>query len=587
MNRFCLAAWLAAASAAFAQPGPPMGGPPGGAGDGIWLRNAYFGEAQTFDACVGHQPGTGQYHHHADPVCLRAQLNDNLEMVRTARTGTTYRETTAPWTHSPILGWAFDGYPIYGPYAYSDPKDATSPMQRMRSGFRLRSITDRTTLPGFALPIHNGISQQLTAAQAGPAITPTFPLGRYVEDFEFVAGLGDLDVYNGRFAVTPEFPNGTYAYYVTIDADGLPAFPYIFGMQFNGAVNGGNARAVPANAQDYFTNGAYVQPASTAPVLASWSTKNSQQYAQVVSAFNPAGGPQPTWPSDVPAGARTMNNVDTPTLADVQRIRYSDTNVYLSSNNLASYPMGPWFDALQPGGIFGAYPAVQNFQVMLPRAPVTATTKSATAMGPQGMWVNGVAVFNALDGASYSRAAGTDVGGGLVNPAAFHVSAASFEPGPLAPGSLVSAFSLFGTPLATSTATADGNNWPTTLGGATVTVRDASGTPLPAAISYASAKQIDYRLPENAAIGYATVTIAAGGANVTGNINIRDSYPNLFIADGSGLASGYVSRVSGGEQSTESVATVSIWARIPIRSTSCFTAAAAAAPIPSRQPSVE
>jgi len=256
MNRFCLAAWLAGAGAAFAQPGPPMGGPPGSTGDGIWLRNAYFGEAQTFDACVGHQPGTGQYHHHADPVCLRAQLNDNLEEVRTARTGTTYREKPAPWTHSPILGWAFDGYPIYGPYAYSDPKDPASPVQRMRSGFRLRSITDRTTLPDFALPIHSGVSQQLNAAQAGPAITLTFPLGRYVEDFEFVAGLGDLDVYNGRFAVAPEFPSGTYAYYVTIDADGLPAFPYIFAMQFNGAVNGGNARAVPANAQDYFANGA-------------------------------------------------------------------------------------------------------------------------------------------------------------------------------------------------------------------------------------------------------------------------------------------------------------------------------------------
>jgi len=39
-----------------------------------------------------------------------------------------------------------------------------------------------------------------------------------------------------------------------------------------------------------------------------------------------------------------------------------------------------------------------------------------------------------------------------------------------------------------------------------------------------------------------------------GNLNIRDSYPNLFIADGSGLASGYVSRVSGDQQSIEPVA---------------------------------
>jgi uncharacterized protein (TIGR03437 family) len=76
----------------------------------------------------------------------------------------------------------------------------------------------------------------------------------------------------------------------------------------------------------------------------------------------------------------------------------------------------------------------------------------------------------------------------------------------------------------------------------------------PAAIYYASSKQINYRLPENAAIGYATVIISAGGANVTGNINIRDSYPNLFIADAASLASGYVTRVRAGQQSIEPVA---------------------------------
>ena len=62
---------FACSIAAFAQP-------PGGQGDGIWLRNAYYGESQTFDRCLGHQPGNGQYHHHVQPVCLRAQLDDNL-----------------------------------------------------------------------------------------------------------------------------------------------------------------------------------------------------------------------------------------------------------------------------------------------------------------------------------------------------------------------------------------------------------------------------------------------------------------------------------------------------------------------------
>lgn len=47
----------------------PPGGP-GGQGDGIWRRNAYYGELLTFDSCVGHQPGNGNYHYHANPPCL-------------------------------------------------------------------------------------------------------------------------------------------------------------------------------------------------------------------------------------------------------------------------------------------------------------------------------------------------------------------------------------------------------------------------------------------------------------------------------------------------------------------------------------
>jgi len=98
-----------AATAVFAQPG---GGPGGPSGDGIWLRNAYYGELLTFDACVGHQPGNGMYHYHANPLCLRGQLNDNVQVVRSSRNGVTYRELASGWHHSPILGWALDGYDL-------------------------------------------------------------------------------------------------------------------------------------------------------------------------------------------------------------------------------------------------------------------------------------------------------------------------------------------------------------------------------------------------------------------------------------------------------------------------------------------
>src|ERR1022692_815651 len=150
----------------------PPGGPPGGlggaAGDGIWTRNAAFGELETFDLCNGHQPGSGMYHHHINPFCVRAQFNDNVVAVSTGRLGTQYTEQTANWTHSPILGWAFDGYPVYGPYGYSDPMDPASAIKRVQPSFQLRNITQRHALPDWVLPYQSGVSQNLTSSQYGP-----------------------------------------------------------------------------------------------------------------------------------------------------------------------------------------------------------------------------------------------------------------------------------------------------------------------------------------------------------------------------------------------------------------------------------
>ena len=61
-------------------------------------------------------------------------------------------------------------------------------------------------------------------------------MGLYAEDYEYVSGLGALDQYNGRISVTPEYPGGTYAYFVTMNADGSSAYPYVIGPQYNGNV---------------------------------------------------------------------------------------------------------------------------------------------------------------------------------------------------------------------------------------------------------------------------------------------------------------------------------------------------------------
>ena len=58
-------------------------------------------------------------------------------------------------------------------------------------------------------------------------------------------GLGALDQYNGRFCKTPEYPDGRYCYFVTIDSteDGNALFPYVLGPDFNSVVDPWNLNA--------------------------------------------------------------------------------------------------------------------------------------------------------------------------------------------------------------------------------------------------------------------------------------------------------------------------------------------------------
>ncbi len=133
--------------------------------------------------------------------------------------------------HSPLLGYAFDGYPIYGPWGFVSANVAE--LRRMRSGYRLRHIARRTTLA-------NGIA--LTPAQYGPPINEAYPLGAFVEDYEYDPCIGDLDQFNGRFAVTPEYPQGTYAYFLSTDAQARLAFPYLLTGRYAGQVTANELR---------------------------------------------------------------------------------------------------------------------------------------------------------------------------------------------------------------------------------------------------------------------------------------------------------------------------------------------------------
>ncbi|HEY6159995.1 MAG TPA: YHYH protein, partial [Bacteroidia bacterium] len=74
----------------------------------------------------------------------------------------------------------------------------------------------------------------------GPPVNSSYPAGCFIEDYIYTANSGDLDQRNGRFCVTPEYPNGTYAYFVTLDGQLNPAFPYTFYGTYYGVVQAGN-----------------------------------------------------------------------------------------------------------------------------------------------------------------------------------------------------------------------------------------------------------------------------------------------------------------------------------------------------------
>ena len=137
-----------------------------------WNYEAMSGSIDLgLDRNNAHVQPTGAYHYHGLPTGLMAKLGgDGKTML--------------------LVGYAADGFPIYTSYAHSVAADAKSPLKKMRSSWQLKK----------------------GARPSGP--TGNYD-GRFTADYEFVNGSGDLDECNGRFGVTPEYPNGIYYYCIT------------------------------------------------------------------------------------------------------------------------------------------------------------------------------------------------------------------------------------------------------------------------------------------------------------------------------------------------------------------------------------
>ena len=258
-----------------------------GQGDRIWNRDALVNEGRTFDAALAHQQNRGTYHYHVEPIALRYELGDHVDFDAATKT---YRESSsAPQKHSPILGWMQDGYPIYGPYGFSNPTNPASGIRRMISGFVLRdgqngvdnlAVTGRKVLPAWEAREQNR-SIVLQDVETGPNVSESYPLGHYIEDYSYLGDCGkklgkdfDLDELNGRWCVTPEFPHGTFAYFTTIDTDGRPVYPYNMGRRYHGYPNGCLVTSIHESVTTNFVAHP-VAPTKTATAKAKTLTWNS------------------------------------------------------------------------------------------------------------------------------------------------------------------------------------------------------------------------------------------------------------------------------------------------------------------------
>ena len=134
------------------------------------------------------------------PKKLRKNINDNIQENN--------QEILNNLEHSPIIGWAYDGNPIYGPYGYTSFTDNT--IKLISSSYSKKSIVSSSFRP------------------------ESFNTGYFIQDYEY-DGSGDLDEYNGRFCTTPEYPYGTYAYFSSFEllsGELYPKYPYIISDHF-------------------------------------------------------------------------------------------------------------------------------------------------------------------------------------------------------------------------------------------------------------------------------------------------------------------------------------------------------------------
>ncbi len=189
---------------------------------GFHYNRSHFGNYFKMDDCGGYVNFARTYAYYDGRFLTRCWDDPLVYNNNPYYSGSNYNSDYFRHSngHSKIIGFCFDGYPVYGPFGYSNSDDATSSCSLMTSSYIAKTGDS-----------HRPADWKYTNSISVNDIAYNLTAGAFVEDFEYAEGSGILDQYNGRYAVTPEYPEGTYAYYLTFTSDSLliPQYPYIIG----------------------------------------------------------------------------------------------------------------------------------------------------------------------------------------------------------------------------------------------------------------------------------------------------------------------------------------------------------------------
>lgn len=289
-----------------------------------WHYNSPEVKINGQDTYNGYPDANGIYHY-TDSTFITANAWGNV----TGLSSNLYVESDG---HSTLLGYAIDGYPIYGPYGYNNPLDNSSGVTLMISSYQADDGAAYRPLPKLVNVVANNTSgsnltvsstfelepgMKLTFSSNSSILTPDeywivatgqqsaiglpdnnlglnqvqlnkelviyanteiqfgFPAGSFIEDYSYVTGLGTLDRFNGRYCVTPDYPNGTYAYFATQNASGTPTYPYFIGQNFYGSLD--------ISSLNQLTEPDYITIDRSSRDLNPWSRRNRWFHKEVIA----------------------------------------------------------------------------------------------------------------------------------------------------------------------------------------------------------------------------------------------------------------------------------------------------------------